>query len=271
MHRLPRRHPSLCAERPRGDTPLPIPRRRVQVRAAWVSPATSVDGTPLADLAGYRLYYGQNSGAIYRPSNSGQPNHLYPVRIGGGTNILLRGQCLGYLRQRERLLISEVSSTTLTEIPLPPVASFTGTPTTGSAPLNGASTDASTGQITAWTWSFGDNTSSAQSSPQHTYASVGTYTVSLTVSGPGGANTITRPGYITATMPPPPSTGLVAAYGFNEGAGSMVTDASGNGNHGTISGAQWSNSGQFGKALVYDGVNDWVTISDSRPSTSRPA
>ena len=43
----------------------------------------------------------------------------------------------------------------------------------------------------------------------------------------------------------------------------MVTDASSNGNHGTISGAQWSNSGQYGKALVFDGVNDWVTVSDS--------
>ena len=64
-------------------------------------------------------------------------------------------------------------------------------------------------------------------------------------------------------MPPPPSTGLVAAYGFNEGAGSTVTGASGNGNHGTISGAQWPDSGQYGKALVFDGVNDWVTVSDS--------
>ena len=64
-------------------------------------------------------------------------------------------------------------------------------------------------------------------------------------------------------MPTPPSTGLVATYSFNEGAGSTVTGASGNGHHGTISGAQWPDSGQYGKALVFDGVNDWVTVSDS--------
>ena len=63
--------------------------------------------------------------------------------------------------------------------------------------------------------------------------------------------------------PPTPSSGLVAAYGFNEGAGSTVSDASGNGNHGTRSGAQWTNSGRYGKALVFDGVNDWVTVSDA--------
>ena len=34
--------------------------------------------------------------------------------------------------------------------------------------------------------------------------------------------------------------GLVAAYGFDEGSGSTVTDASGNGNNGTITNATWS-------------------------------
>src|SRR4029078_5336276 len=36
---------------------------------------------------------------------------------------------------------------------------------------------------------------------------------------------------------PPPSLGLVAAYGFDETSGSGATDASGLGNHGTLSGA----------------------------------
>lgn len=34
-----------------------------------------------------------------------------------------------------------------------------------------------------YTWRFGDNTSSSSESPQHSYASNGNYTVSLTVSG----------------------------------------------------------------------------------------
>ena len=57
--------------------------------------------------------------------------------------------------------------------------------------------------------------------------------------------------------------GLVAAYGFNEGAGATVADASGNGNTGTISNAGWTAGGKYGAALTFNGVNSWVTINDS--------
>ena len=54
------------------------------------------------------------------------------------------------------------------------------------------------GPVTAWTWTFGDGVSSSQQSPLHTYAAPGTYSVTLTVSGPGGssgpvAQTVTVP------------------------------------------------------------------------------
>ena len=58
-------------------------------------------------------------------------------------------------------------------------------------------------------------------------------------------------------------TGLVAAYSFNEGTGTTLVDRSGRGHTGTISGATWSTQGKFGGALSFDGVNDWVTISDT--------
>jgi hypothetical protein len=57
--------------------------------------------------------------------------------------------------------------------------------------------------------------------------------------------------------------GLVAAYSFNEGSGATVFDGSGNGNHGTISGATRNTSGQYGAALDFDGSNDLVTVPDS--------
>jgi uncharacterized protein (TIGR03437 family) len=61
----------------------------------------------------------------------------------------------------------------------------------------------------------------------------------------------------------PVSTGLVAAYSFNEGTGTTVADASGNGNTGTITNATWSTAGKFGNALKFNGSNSWVTIKDS--------
>ena len=57
--------------------------------------------------------------------------------------------------------------------------------------------------------------------------------------------------------------GPVAAYGFDEGTGASTSDASGNANVGTISGAAWSASGRYGAALNFDGVNDLVSVNDA--------
>jgi hypothetical protein len=61
-----------------------------------------------------------------------------------------------------------------------------------------------------------------------------------------------------------PSATLVAAYGFNEGSGITVADASGNNNTGTISNATWATNGKYGNALSFNGTNSWVTINDSQ-------
>jgi len=55
----------------------------------------------------------------------------------------------------------------------------------------------------------------------------------------------------------------VAAYAFNEGAGTTVADASGTGNAGTIGSAAWSSQGKYGNALTFDGTNARVTIPDA--------
>ena len=57
--------------------------------------------------------------------------------------------------------------------------------------------------------------------------------------------------------------GLVAAYSFDAGSGSLVADASGKGNDGALSGATWTTSGKYQGALSFDGVNDWVTVADT--------
>ncbi len=62
--------------------------------------------------------------------------------------------------------------------------------------------------------------------------------------------------------PSPPSglpSGLVLAYGFDEGTGTLTTDSSGNGNTGTINGATWA-TGKYLNALSFDGTNDWVDV-----------
>ena len=60
---------------------------------------------------------------------------------------------------------------------------------------------------------------------------------------------------------------LVAYYKFDEGEGTTAYDSSGNGNDGTIHGASWVD-GKFGKALNFDGSNDYVSIPHSTSLSS---
>ena len=69
--------------------------------------------------------------------------------------------------------------------------------------------------------------------------------------------------FAIATNMPVTFPGLVAAYSFDEGSGTTVHDASGNGNNGTIGGATWTTSGKYGNALVFNGVSALVTINNS--------
>ncbi len=161
---------------------------------------------------------------------------------------------------------SNTASRTISVATAAPVANFTATPVSGTAPLAVNFTDGSSGTVSGYSWSFGDGSTSSAQNPAYTYTTAGTYTVSLTTTGPGGTNTKTQNGYITvssATGGGGSNAGLVGAYHFEEASGTTVVDASGKGNKGTISGATPITQGRFGKALSFDGVNDWVTINDA--------
>src|SRR5690606_16193224 len=69
---------------------------------------------------------------------------------------------------------------------LPPAASLTPQTTGGEAPLSIHFEDTSTGEITSRLWEFGDGTTSTDKDPIHEFVNPNTYTVRLTVSGPGG-------------------------------------------------------------------------------------
>ena len=83
------------------------------------------------------------------------------------------------------------------------VADFSATSLAGAAPLTVAFSDRSAGNPTSWSWSFGDGTTSAEQYPSHVYTSAGSYSVMLTIAGPGGTDSITRAGYIVVSTPPP--------------------------------------------------------------------
>jgi len=85
-------------------------------------------------------------------------------------------------------------------------ASFTATPTEGHAPLAVQFTDISIGGPTAWSWDFGDNTTSDVQNPAHTYEAIGNYSVTLTASNAISTSVpVTRTEYIRVSAPVSPT------------------------------------------------------------------
>ncbi len=82
-------------------------------------------------------------------------------------------------------------------------AEFSALPTSGKAVLTVQFTDLSVGDVESWSWDFGDGNTSIQRSPSHVYTEPGTYTVTLTVTGPQGEDTEIKVGYIVVSESTP--------------------------------------------------------------------
>jgi PKD repeat protein len=102
----------------------------------------------------------------------------------------------------EQFIYGEVEDYTLSltiPVPQPPVADFSGSPTTVIAGNSVQFTDKSLNNPTSWSWIFNGGTpvASAAQNPLITYNSVGTYPVTLTVTNGLGSDTKTIDAYIT--------------------------------------------------------------------------
>jgi prepilin-type N-terminal cleavage/methylation domain-containing protein len=67
---------------------------------------------------------------------------------------------------------------------------------------------------------------------------------------------------------PSPHSGLVGYWSFDEGTGTIAYDLSGYGNNGTLNNFNFTETsgwttGKIGKALIFDGVDDWVRVSNT--------
>ena len=162
------------------------------VTLAW-DPVTS----PL--LAGYMVYYGPAVGNYPTKIDVGNvTSYPVPNLVQGATYHFAVTAYNG--SHAESGFSNDVAAT----VPYStPVAQFTASATSGAAPLALNFLNASTGTITSYAWTFGDGTTSTVASPSHVYFAAGVYTVSLTVTGPGGSNTQTRSNYVTVSAVQP--------------------------------------------------------------------
>ena len=118
----------------------------------------------------------------------------------------------------------------------PPLVTISASHKTGTAPLSVKFSSANTGgPATSWAWTFGDGATSAAQNASHTYISAGSFTASLTATGPGGSST--KRIAIKAASPPP-SANFTATPGT--GASSLTVNFSGASSTGQISSYSWN-------------------------------
>ena len=83
-----------------------------------------------------------------------------------------------------------------------PEAEFTANATSVCAGATVTFTDQSANDPTSWAWNFGDGNTSTDQNPTHTYATAGTYTVTLVATNDSGEDTEAKTNYITVNAVP---------------------------------------------------------------------
>jgi len=198
----------------------------------------SLSWNPSADqsVAGYYVYYGTASRNYSNRQNVGRATSYTASNLTNGARYYFAVTAYNEAGQE-----SSFSNEASALIPLPtgaPTASFSASATSGVAPVSVSFSSSSTGTISLYSWNFGDGTSSTAQNPTHVYSSPGTYSVSLTVTGSGGSNTMTRNGFIVVSAS---GSGVVANFSASRQAGPAplnvsFTDES----TGTVSSYNWS-------------------------------
>ncbi len=115
------------------------------------------------------------------------------------------------------------SLVTVQAVNLAPTVAIVATPPTGPAPLavQFTATVGDDGAVPGYAWTFGDGTTSTATAPAKTYATPGTYNVSLTVTDDLGATATTSYVIVVTT-----GDGQVANGGFANGLASWVLEGS---------------------------------------------
>jgi PKD repeat protein len=139
----------------------------------------------------------------------------------------------------------------------PPTSSFTFTNNNQCAGtvIDFTNTSTNTTGSTTYAWDFGDGSTSALGNPSHTYATAGTYTVTLTVANTVNCKTVSLPTVITVTSSP------TASFTFtnnNQCAGTLISFTNTSGGATGSSTYDW-NFGDGGTSTLSNPTHTYAT------------
>jgi PKD repeat protein len=201
---------------------------------------------PVSNATGYYIHYGPSAG-----------NYPSKIDVGKVTTHTVQGLTEGaayhfVATAYDATSESAPSNNVMASNPYAvPVASFTASASSGTSPLAINMVNTSTGTILSHAWTFGDGTTSTTPNPSKVYSAPGTYSVGLTVTGPGGTNQMTRSNYITVSAP---TGGLFAQFTANVTTG------------GTPTAVQFTSTSTGSITTYYWSFGDGTTSAQANPS-----
>jgi len=201
---------------------------------------TSTSSDPDGSIASYSWTFGD--GAISTVQN---PSHTYAT---GGTYTVT-------LTVRDNLGATNAVShpVTVAATNQAPVAAFTSSCNALACAFTSTSSDPD-GSIASYSWTFGDGAVSTVQNPSHTYATAGTYTVTLTVTDNLGAtNAVSHPATVAATNQAP-----IAAFTSSCNALTCAFTSTSSDADGSIASYSWT-FGDGGTAAVQNPSHTYTT------------
>jgi len=139
---------------------------------------TSAAAPFVSGLAGLARSYNPSASATSVVNAIEQSAHPHPPPYGNGNSI-------------HGLIDALATLQAIASAPAGPLAAFSASTTTGVEPLSVTFTNTST-NATSYTWYFGDGATSTETSPAHTFASSGTFLVTLVASKSGESRLETK-------------------------------------------------------------------------------
>ncbi|MBZ0293710.1 MAG: PKD domain-containing protein [Anaerolineae bacterium] len=243
--------PSISANPTSGETPL-----TVQFDATGSTGQIDAYAWDFGDQVGFA----NGATTQYTYQNSGNYTVILTVTGPGGTNT------------------AQITIGASAPPPEAPTAAINANPTSGEAPLT-VQFDAtgSTGQIDTYAWDFGDQVGFANgATTQYTYPNAGDYTVTLTVTGPGGTNTAQTT--ISASAPPPEAPTAAISANPTSGETPLTVQFDATGSIGQIDTYTWDFGDQVGTGngatteYTYPNAGDYtVTLTVTGPGGTNTA